>query len=75
MVIFAYEHSMQRDVRNKRKVFLGDVDLIYMCDEEEGADDNTVMNTIRVRMTKEEDENSVVKVWTDYLIDVLVEED
>lgn len=46
--VFTYEDSMQREVQNKRKVLIEDVDLPQISDEKEGADDNVLRNTARM---------------------------
>lgn len=53
-VPFAYEGSMQRDVKNQREVHLGDVYPSYVSDEKHGADDSVSRNTAAVVMTAEE---------------------
>lgn len=62
-------------MRNKCKVFLGDVNPLSMSDKKEGAHDNVPGNTIVVHMAEERDDNSAVGVWPSYSIDVPVDED
>lgn len=42
-VAFAYGDSIQCNVQNKHDVPLSDVDLLYMRDEMEAADDNVFL--------------------------------
>lgn len=61
-VTFEYESSMQQEVRNKRKVLLRNVDLLYLCVERNGHDDNMYGNEINVERIRESDENKTMVV-------------
>lgn len=68
-VAVAYSNLMQREVHNKYKVLLGDVDFFYPSEEEESADDKISGNTVTVGKTGERDENSVINPRPDYSTD------
>lgn len=55
---FAYSDSMQHDLQNKDKVFLCNVDPLYMSAEKEGAVDNMSRYTATTDVTGEGDKNT-----------------
>lgn len=50
-VTSAYGDSMQRNVQNKREIFLCDLDPYYLSNEKERAADNVSRNTTIMDMT------------------------
>lgn len=74
VVAFSYNNSKQIDVRNKRKVLLGNVNPLYLSDENENADDSMSKTKDTANMTEEGDENSGLDVWPDYVIRALIVE-
>lgn len=74
-VVFAYGAYKYRNVGDKCKVLLGDVDPLYIFDEEKGADNNVFRNRIYVEMTEEGDRNSVMDVRPDDSTDAPVKPD
>lgn len=62
VIAIVYSDSMRSERRNKHVVLLGDVDPLYTCGEEEGADDNVPRSTVPVRMIKKRDGNSPTDV-------------
>lgn len=51
-VVFAYEDSMQCEVRRKCEVSPGDADPMYMSDGKERADDRVSRSTITVEFER-----------------------
>lgn len=74
-VQFPCIYSKRGEVQNNRKVFLDDVDLLYIFDENEDPEHNVFRNTANSPMTGEEDKNSALEVWTVYTIDAPIEKE
>lgn len=73
MAALVYDDSMQRGVQNKHEALLGDLDLLYQCDEKEGAEDMMYSNEATVVNTEERDYNSATDQWPNYSIHAPIE--
>lgn len=60
-------------MRNKHEIFLVDVDLLYLSDENKGADNKLSRNTIIVENTGERAENSSTDQGSLYSIDAPID--
>lgn len=67
--------SMQREVRNKWEVLLGEVNPLCTSHDKEGADDTVSRTTICLEATGEGEEISAMDVLSDYAIDSQIEKD
>lgn len=74
-VAFAYADSMKRILQNKRKDIIGDVDPLYLVDDNKSADYSMYSNMASVEITGDGDENSALDLESDNLIDAPIEED
>lgn len=74
-VVFAYGHTTQCKIRNKREALLGDVDPLYRSQEKESGDNNASRSTINVDMTGGWDKNSALGLRPDNSIDAPFDED
>lgn len=74
-VSFAYDDSMQRDVRNECGVLSGDMDPLYLFDKEEGAGDKMSRDTVPVEMTEKGNQNSAIEQLPGHSIGVSIDGD
>lgn len=74
LVAFLYGGSMQCDVQNEHQVLLGDVDLLHLSDEMDGAGKTMSRSTFTAEMTGVKDKNIASHLSPNYLVDAPSEE-
>lgn len=65
-VAFVYSDSVQHDVRDRRKVLLGDANLLYVSDEKKRAENMMSRNTATVNMLGDGDKDRAMDESPDY---------